>query len=68
MKTADLIIVGGGMVGLALAGLLANTSCQIKIIEKNAPILSDEISNRVSAINLRSQQMLEKNRRLAAYS
>lgn len=60
MKTADLIIVGGGMVGLALAGLLANTSCQIKIIEKNAPILSDEISNRVSAINLRSQQMLEK--------
>lgn len=60
MKTADLIIVGGGMVGLALAGLLANTSCQIKIIEKNAPILSDEISHRVSAINLRSQQMLEK--------
>ncbi|VTU07992.1 monooxygenase family protein [Actinobacillus indolicus] len=60
MKTADLIIVGGGMVGLALAGLLANTSCQIKIIEKNTPILSDEISNRVSAINLRSQQMLEK--------
>ncbi len=60
MKTADLIIVGGGMVGLALAGLLANTSCQIKIIEKNAPILSGEISNRVSAINLRSQQMLEK--------
>lgn len=60
MKTADLIIVGGGMVGLALAGLLANTSCQIKIIEKNAPIRSDEISNRVSAINLRSQQMLEK--------
>ncbi|QBQ64464.1 FAD-dependent 2-octaprenylphenol hydroxylase [Actinobacillus indolicus] len=60
MKTADLIIVGGGMVGIALAGLLANTSCQIKIIEKNAPILSGEISNRVSAINLRSQQMLEK--------
>lgn len=60
MKTADLIIVGGGMVGLALAGLLANTPCQIKIIEKNAPILSDKISNRVSAINLRSQQMLEK--------
>ncbi|AUI65390.1 MULTISPECIES: FAD-dependent monooxygenase [Glaesserella] len=60
MKTADLIIVGGGMVGLALAGLLANSPCQIKIIEKQAPVLPEQISNRVSAINLLSQRMLEK--------
>lgn len=34
MKSADIVIVGGGMVGLALAGLLKDVDCQIKIIEK----------------------------------
>ncbi|MGY4675816.1 FAD-dependent monooxygenase [Ursidibacter arcticus] len=59
MKSADIVIVGGGMVGLALASLLAESNCTIKIIEKSAPTLTNnEISNRVSAINFSSQQML----------
>lgn len=62
MKTADIVIIGGGMVGLALATLLAETDCQIKIIEQQAPQLCCDsvISNRVSAINRRSQKMLQK--------
>lgn len=61
MKSADLVIVGGGMVGLALAANLADTDCQIKIIEKQAPQEpTAAFSNRVSAINFASQQMLEK--------
>lgn len=60
MKTADITIIGGGMVGLAVAGLLASSNCKILIIEKDAPILTDCVSNRVSAINLTSQKMLEK--------
>ncbi|WP_150539942.1 FAD-dependent monooxygenase [Actinobacillus vicugnae] len=60
MKSADIIIIGGGMVGLALAGLLKDTACQIKIIEKQAPSLTDSYSNRVSAINATSEQMLRQ--------
>ncbi|WGE49647.1 FAD-dependent monooxygenase [Actinobacillus equuli subsp. equuli] len=60
MKSADIIIIGGGMVGLALAGLLKDTGCQIKVIEKNAPTLSDSYSNRVSAINATSEKMLRQ--------
>lgn len=62
MKTADIAIIGGGMVGLALASLLANTDCNIVVIEKNPPQSLDEheVSNRVSAINFASQKMLEQ--------
>lgn len=61
MKTADIVIIGGGMVGLALAGLLANSDCQIKIIEKSAPTLAlKQVSQRVSAINHTSQQILQQ--------
>lgn len=61
MKTADIVIIGGGMVGLTLAGLLADTDCQIKIIEHSIPSISEsEISYRVSAINHRSQNILEE--------
>lgn len=60
MKHADLVIVGGGMVGLALAALLADANCQIKILEKHPPKpLDDAFSHRVSAINFASQQMLQ---------
>lgn len=62
MKTADIAIIGGGMVGLALASLLANTDCNIVVIEKNPPQSLDknEVSNRVSAINFASKKMLEQ--------
>lgn len=60
MKTVDIVIVGGGMVGLALAGLLAESECRIVMIEQKVPHSTNEISYRVSAINRRSQQMLEK--------
>ena len=62
MKTADIVIIGGGIVGLALASLLANTDCNIVVIEKNPPQSLDEneVSNRVSAINFASQKMLEQ--------
>ncbi|OOR99621.1 FAD-dependent 2-octaprenylphenol hydroxylase [Haemophilus paracuniculus] len=61
MKSTDIIIIGGGMVGLALAGLLKNTACQLTIIEKAPPQWDlSQISNRVSAINARSEQMLNE--------
>lgn len=61
MKSADIVIVGGGMVGLALAGLLKDVDCQIKIIEKNTPKFdADTIYHRVSAINASSQKILEQ--------
>lgn len=61
MKSTDIVIIGGGMVGLALAGLLKETNCQIKIIEKNTPQFDDsKTHHRVSAINASSQKMLEQ--------
>lgn len=60
MKSTDIVIIGGGMVGLALAGLLKDANCQIKIIERNTPkFYSDTIYHRVSAINASSQKILE---------
>lgn len=61
MKSTDIIIIGGGMVGLALAALLKNSNCQIKIIEKNTPSFDEKQHfHRVSAINNGSQKMLEQ--------
>lgn len=60
MKNADIVIVGGGMVGLACAALLRDFPGKIIVLERVAPQLSTEVSNRVSAINIKSQQMLEK--------
>lgn len=59
MKTADLIIIGGGMVGLALAAQLTDLDCRILIVEKNPPNLTAcGFSARVSAINAASQRLL----------
>ncbi len=60
MKSADIVIIGGGMVGLAFAALLKNTESQIKIIEKQVPQTTETFSNRVSAINATSEKMLEQ--------
>lgn len=61
MKNADIIIIGGGMVGLAVAALLKDSNCQIKIIEKTQPYFNPEVTaNRVSALNFTSQKMLEE--------
>ena len=48
----DVIIAGGGIVGLTLANALKSSDLRIAIIEPNpVPALSDEIDLRVSAIN-----------------
>lgn len=60
MKNFDLIIIGGGMVGLALAAKLKNTAMRIALVERNPPNQSlAEIGYRVSAINLASEQLLQ---------
>ncbi len=59
MKTFDLVIVGGGMVGLALAASLRKAPLRIAVIESFPPQTSTEqITNRVSALNLASQNLL----------
>ncbi len=60
MKHFDLVIVGGGMVGQALALSLAKQSFNIAIIEPNNPnpTLNDEFHTRVSAITPKSEQLL----------
>lgn len=58
----DIVIVGAGMVGLALANALRDSDKRIAIIGSN-PIqqnLQAEPELRVSAINLHNQAMLEK--------
>lgn len=59
----DLMIVGGGMVGLALAARLAQTQLKIAIIDPKPVAMSwdkNEYDLRVSAITRASQQLLDK--------
>ncbi|HEY9031357.1 MAG TPA: UbiH/UbiF/VisC/COQ6 family ubiquinone biosynthesis hydroxylase [Kangiella sp.] len=59
----DLIIVGGGMVGLALAARLAQTRLKIAIIDPKPVQMSwdkTEYDLRVSAITRASQQLLDE--------
>lgn len=60
MKDADVIIIGGGMVGLALAAALDKQVEKIIIIEPLPPNANDlsAVSQRVSALNIASQKML----------
>lgn len=56
----DIIIVGGGMVGLTLACALGNTDLKIAVIESHEPkdvLTSSEYGLRVSAISRASQQV-----------
>ncbi|KGQ69663.1 oxidoreductase [Chelonobacter oris] len=62
MKNTDIIIIGGGMVGLAVAAALENAPCNIAVIEANPPDSQSlqTVTHRVSALNLSSQKMLQQ--------
>ena len=62
MKTFDVVIIGGGMTGLALAAALQSSGLSIAIIESNPPkgFSLEQFSPRVSALNLASSQWLEE--------
>ncbi|MCE2596515.1 FAD-dependent monooxygenase [Motilimonas cestriensis] len=62
MQSFDLVIVGGGMVGLTLARALYDAPIKIAVIEGRElePEFSEIADNRVSAINAASQTVLEK--------
>jgi len=58
---SDVIIVGGGMVGLSLAAALAQSGVRVTVVEKDD--LNDQLlpafDGRVSAISLGSQRVLD---------
>lgn len=61
MKSTDIVIIGGGIVGLTLAALLENTQCRISVVEPKSPTSADSPqAHRVSAINHTSQQILQQ--------
>lgn len=63
MQSYDIIIAGGGMVGLAVACGLKESGLSVAVLEQGAaPHFSpqDPLSVRVSAINRASQRLLEK--------
>ena len=63
MQTFDVVIAGGGMVGLAVACGLQGSGLRIAVLEKSPepPLaLSASPSVRVSAINAASERLLQK--------
>jgi 2-octaprenylphenol hydroxylase len=60
MKTSDVIIVGGGMVGLTAAGLFAREGFQVTLLDgaSPAPWEAGCIEGRVSALNPASRHLL----------
>ncbi|ART78957.1 FAD-dependent oxidoreductase [Oceanisphaera avium] len=62
MQATDVIIIGGGMVGLTLALALEDSGLRVAVIESQLPdaTLADIPENRVSAINLASQTLLTR--------
>jgi len=63
MREFDIIIIGGGVVGLSFACCLAQLNLSVALIERGKPewqIKADEYALRVSAITLASQRFLNK--------
>ncbi len=61
MKMLDLVIVGGGMVGLALASALRNSGLRIAVVDKKLPSdITADAATRVSALNLASERFLSR--------
>lgn len=60
MLSYDVVIVGGGMVGLTLAASLANSELTVAIIENGEePVLTDVPASRVSAVSIASRTIFE---------
>ncbi len=61
MKSSyDIVIIGGGMVGAALAGALGNSSLKVAVLDRAPPAALDkDYDQRVSAITLASQTFFE---------
>ncbi|WP_172955368.1 FAD-dependent 2-octaprenylphenol hydroxylase [Aeromonas sp. CA23] len=62
MQNVDVVIVGGGMVGLGLAAALKESGLKIAIVEGQLPDpeLGNAPDNRVSALSLASQRILQQ--------
>ncbi len=60
MQNVDVVIVGGGMVGLGLAAALKHSALKVLVVEGQQPDpqLGEVADNRVSALSLASQQIL----------
>ncbi len=63
MQSYDVVVVGGGVIGLALASSLAKANFHVAVVDKNSRptfVEHDAFDLRVSAINLRSKNFLDK--------
>ncbi|MDD9229901.1 FAD-dependent 2-octaprenylphenol hydroxylase [Aeromonas hydrophila] len=62
MQNVDVVIVGGGMVGLGLAAALKGSVLKVAVIEGQLPAseLDEAPDNRVSALSLASQRILQQ--------
>lgn len=62
MQNVDVVIVGGGMVGLGLAAALKGSALKVAVVEGQLPepVLDEAPDNRVSALSLASQRILQK--------
>ena len=60
--TENIFIVGGGIVGLTLAALLAKNNFSVSVIEEKKPVLhwdKNNVTARVSAIHLTSSKLFD---------